>query len=375
MTVSRLVGVSVVAVAALLAACSSTIQRPKPADITAVKVQQDVRQVWTARMGEVNFPLVPYAFEGQVAVADSRGAVAVIQAQTGKDVWRVSLDEPIIAGVGGDGQNLAVVTRSNQLVVLRQGKVTWRQNLVAESFTAPLIAGGRVFVLGADRKVQAFDAQSGRRLWTQQRTGEPLVLRQNGLIMPFKNTLLVGFSGRLAGLNPDTGVARWELPIATPRGTNDMERLVDLLGPAYRTGDVVCVRAFQAQLGCVDAERGQTLWTRASIGERTVLGQGNTLFSVLSNGVVQGIDLKTGERVWESERLKYRQLSPAAVTPRGLLVGDSGGWLYLLSLADGELLNRVRVEGNELAAAPAVASDSQVVTITRDGRVAGWQIP
>ena len=375
MTVSRLLGWGVVGLASLLAACSSTISRPKPAEITAVKVQQEVRPTWTARLNEVNFPLVAHVQDSEVALADSRGTVAVLNAQTGKDVWRVTLGEPIIAGVGGDGQSLAVVTRSNQLVVLRQGKVAWRQNLVAESFTAPLVAGGRVFVLGADRKVQAFDAQTGRRLWTQQRTGEPLVLRQNGLLMPFKNTLLVGFSGRLAGLNPDTGVARWELAIATPRGTNDMERLVDLLGPTYRNDDVVCVRAFQAQIGCVDAERGQVLWTRASIGERAMLGQGNTLFSVLSNGVVQGIDIKTGERVWETERLKYRPLSPAVVTPRGLLVADNGGWLYVLSLTNGDLLNRTRLEGGELAGAPALVGTNQVITITKDGRVAGWQLP
>ena len=375
MTVTRVVGIGMAALASLLVACSSTIQRPKPAEIGSVKVLQEIRPVWSARMGEVNLPLVPHVADGQVALADSRGTVAVLDGKTGKDVWRVTLDQPIIAGVGGDSQNVAVVTRSNQLVVLREGKVAWRQNLMAESFTAPLVAGGRVFVLGADRRVQAFDASNGRRLWTQQRTGEPLVLRQNGLLMPFKNTLLVGFSGRLAGLDPDSGVSRWEVALATPRGTNDMERLVDLLGPGYRQGDWVCARAFQAQIGCVDAQRGQALWTRASVGDRTVLGNGQNLFSITSNGVVQALDPKTGERVWESERLKYRQLSAGQVTSRGLLVADSGGYLYLLSLADGQLLNRVRVEGGELAAAPAALSENLVVTVTREGRVASWLIP
>ena len=296
-------------------------------------------------------------------------------ARTGKDVWRVTLDQPITAGVGGDDNLLAVITRNNDVVVLRDGKVQWRQNLKAESFTAPLVAGGRVFALSADRRVHAFDAASGRRLWSQQRTGEPLVLRQNGLLMPFKNTLLVGFSGRMAGLNPDNGVAKWETAVATPRGTNDMERLVDLLGPAYRQGDWVCVRAFQAQIGCVDAERGMALWTRASVGDRTLVGNGQVVFSVQSNGVVQALDPKTGDRVWESERLKYRQLSAVQVTPRGLLVGDGGGWMYLLSLTDGKLLNRVRLEGEELAGTPAVVAGQYVVTVTREGRVAGWLIP
>ena len=43
------------------------------------------------------------------------------------------------------------------------------------------------------------------------------------------DTLVVGLSGRLAGLNPSTGGVRWESPIASPRGINDVERLVDLV--------------------------------------------------------------------------------------------------------------------------------------------------
>lgn len=375
MMFSRVRHTTLIALASLLAACSSTIQRPKPVEIPSVEVKQEIRPLWTARLGEVKLALEAHVQAGRVALADSQGTVALIDAQTGKDVWRIKLDQPIIAGVGGDDKVLAVVTRNNDLVVLRDGKVLWRQNLKAESFTTPLVAGGRVFALSADRRVHAFDAATGRSLWSQQRTGEPLVLRQNGLLMPFKNTLLVGFSGRLAGLNPDNGSTRWETAIATPRGTNDMERLVDLLGPGYRQGDWVCVRAFQAQIGCVDAERGMALWTRASVGERTVVGNGQWVFSVQSNGVVQAIDPKTGERQWESERLKYRPLSAAQVTPRGLLVGDGGGWMYLLSLTDGKLLNRVRLEGQDLAASPAVVGDTHVVTVTREGRVAAWLIP
>jgi hypothetical protein len=45
--------------------------------------------------------------------------------------------------------------------------------------------------------------------------------------------------------------------------------------------------------------------------------------------------------LWDTERLKYRVLSAPLVTPRGVLLADNGGWLYLLSLADGALLNRI----------------------------------
>lgn len=355
-----------------LAACGTS--RPKPEDFPNVTVLQDVRTSWSAQIGAVNFPLVVASRGDRVALANSQGTVAVLSAQTGQDIWRVNLNQTIAAGVGSDGQQVAVVTRDNQLVVLKDGQVQWRQNLASSSFTPPLLAGGRVFVLTADRSVLAFDGTTGGLLWTQQRPGEPLVLKQAGVLVPFKNTLLAGLSGRLAGLDPNIGAIRWESALATPRGTNDMERLVDLVSPVDRQGDVVCARAFQAQIGCVNAERGQSVWTRVSNGDRGVSGNDKLLIATLSNGVVQAWNRSNGERLWDTERLKYRALSAPLVTSRGVLLADNGGWLYLLSLADGALLNRVKLDGSELAAAPVQAGAHQVL-VTREGRVMGLQIP
>jgi outer membrane protein assembly factor BamB len=105
-----------------------------------------------------------------------------------------------------------------------------------------------------------------------------------------------------------------------------------------------------------------------------VSGNATLVITPLSNGVVQAWSRTTGERLWETERLKYRILSAPLVTPRGVLVADSGGWLYLLSLADGALLNRVKLDSEEFATAPVMAGGRYVV-VTREGRVTGLQIP
>lgn len=371
---TRLCRIALTSVCCVLAACSGS-SRPKPADFPAVPVLQEVRTSWVVQLGAVNFPLVVSVNDDRVALANSRGTVVVMSAKSGAQIWRLDLNQDIAAGVGSDGQQVAVVTRDNQLVVMQDGKVQWRQNLGSQSFTAPLVAGARVFVLNADRAVSAYDGATGKKLWTQQRPGgEPLVLKEAGVLLPFKDTLLAGMSGRFMGLNPTTGMVRWESAIATPRGTNDVERLVDLVGPAHRVGDVVCVRAFQTQVGCVNAERGPVLWTRPSNGERGVSGNSKLLISTTANGVVQAWNRDNGDRLWESERLKYRFLSAPLVTPRGVLLADNAGWVYLLSLSDGALLNRVKLDGDELAAAP-VTSGSHHVLVTREGRVTGLQIP
>ena len=50
------------------------------------------------------------------------------------------------------------------------------------------------------------------------------------MLLAVGDTLVAGVGGRLVGINPANGTSRWESPIAAPRGTNDVERLVDLTG-------------------------------------------------------------------------------------------------------------------------------------------------
>jgi outer membrane protein assembly factor BamB len=132
-----------------------------------VSGQLAIQKVWTANIGPVTTPLFALVHGDRVAVASTAGQVALIDAATGQDVWRLQLDSPLQAGVGGDGQRFAVITRNNEVVAIEAGKVVWRLRLAAMSYTPPLVAGGRVFVLTADRMVTALDGASGQKLWTQ----------------------------------------------------------------------------------------------------------------------------------------------------------------------------------------------------------------
>ena len=187
-----------------------------------------VRQAWSVKIPAVNFPLSLGVSGDLVAVASSDGTVAMIDARAGREVWRANVGEPLLAGVGSDGSIVAVVTANSELIALQGGKVLWKQRLTAQAFTAPLVAGRRIFVQTADRTTSAWDGQGGRRIWSQQRTAENLVLKRSGVLLAVGDTLVVGIGGRLVGINPANGTSRWESPIAAPRGTNDVERLVDL---------------------------------------------------------------------------------------------------------------------------------------------------
>lgn len=346
-------------------------EKPKPAELQSNPALLGVRQAWSTHVGPVAFPLAVQPAGDTVALAGGEGSVVVLDAASGRELWRANAGGPLSAGVGSDGRTAAVVTRANEVVAFAAGRELWRQKLPAQGYTAPLVAGGRVFVLAADRSVTAMDGQTGRKLWTQQRPGEPLVLRQGGVMLAVGDTLVVGQSGRLAGLNPNTGAIRWEAPIASPRGINDVERLVDLVGSTSRVGDVVCARAFQASVGCVDAARGTVLWSVRANGSEGITGDATHVFGAENDGKIVAWRRDSGERAWMSEGLLYRGLTAPLVLGRSVIVGDSFGFVHLLSRENGSLLNRLVTDGSGIAAQP-VAAGNTLVVVTRNGGVYGF---
>ncbi len=363
-----------IAASLLLTACSGAAKRPPPAELGANTVLLGVRLAWTARVGEVPAGTVPAVVGNALVMAAKDGTVLSLDARSGKDFWRSNAGAAVSTAVGFDGKTAAVVTRGNELVAFNaedNGKELWRTRLGAQVYTTPLVAGGRVFVLAADRSVSAFDGTSGRKLWTQTRTGDPLVLQQAGSLQAVGDMLVVGLAGRLVGLSPNNGLPRWEAPIASPRGTNEIERLVDIVGRTSRVDNSICARAFQAAVGCVDAARGTLVWSKPANAAEGIHGDDSLVVGAEADGKVIAWKRADGERVWVSERLQFRTLTAPLVLGRTVVVGDNSGSVHLLSREDGSPLNRMSTDTSGVVTAPVLAAGSLVV-VTRSGAVYGF---
>lgn len=356
----------------VLAACSSSPKAPQPAPLAPVANLMGTSLIWSAQVGAGHAGLQPLVAGGRVWAASASGSVVALDASSGVVAWRAELNTPLAAGVGSDGETAAVVTRENQLVALRDGREVWRVRLNARSFTAPLVAGKRVFVLTADRSISAYDSANGARLWATTRPADPLVLNQPGALLAVGDSLVAGVSGRLAGFNPDNGAVRWEVPVASPRGTNEIERLVDIVGPLARLGASVCARAYGAVVGCVDASRGTPVWTKPAQGTTGVHGDDRLLFGSESDGRFVAWRRDSGEPAWTIERLKYRELSAPLALGRVVAVGDNTGLVHLVSREDGSEMTRLSTDGSPVLVQPVLAGDALVVQ-TRNGGLYAWR--
>jgi outer membrane assembly lipoprotein YfgL len=361
------VALATAVLAASLGGCALfSSDKPAPKPLEPITAPITVRQLWNQNIGAVPFSMTMAVNGGVVTAASGDGNVLAVEAESGKTLWRASVGSKLSAGVGSDGRFAAVVTRDGELVVMEAAQIKWRKPLGVRVATAPLVAGGRVFVLSVDRAIQVFDVQDGARIWQLQRPGEALTLAYSGVITAFKNTLIAGQGPRLAGIDPVSSVVRWEVAIGSPRGANEVERLADLIGPALRVGDLICARSFQAGVGCVDAERGRLVWSKAVGGNDAIGGDAELVFGADASDRITVWKTATGDVAWSSESLLYRGLGAPAVVGTSVVFGDSAGTLHWLSRAKGEAQLRSSTDGTAVTIPPVVVGGVLIV-VTKSG--------
>jgi len=354
--------------AAGLAGCAA--DKPKPAALKPLTAEIAGREVWRQSVNAVSFPLLVAVKADRFHVAGDDGTVLALEAASGKPVWSANVGDKIAAGVGSDGRFVSVVTRNNDLVTLEGGNERWRTKLDAQVVTAPLVAGERVFVVGVDRVVHAFDALDGRRLWTLKRPGDALLLKQAGVLAAWKDTLLVGQGARLLGLDPLKGTVRWDVAVTSPRGTNEVERLADLIGPASRVGNSYCVRAFQNAVGCVDAERAALKWSQNGGGVQAVGGDADVVVGADASDRITARKRGAGEIAWTSELLLNRGLSAPLVVGPTVVFGDFEGQVHFLARDTGKPVLRLPTDGSAVVGAPVLSGTTMLVVTAKGGLVA-----
>ena len=365
-----LVKLSFVAAALALSGCSlfSSNDAPKPAPLEAGIGAGSVKVLWTARVDGPEFPLLVSARGKQFVLAGNDGVVQALSADNGQVLWRADVGRKLSAGVGSDGRFAAVVTRDNELVTLDAGKVAWRKPLGSSVVAAPFVAGERVFVLTVDRQVIAFDAIDGSKIFQMQRPGDSLTLAKAGVITAYQDTLVVGQGQRLTGMDPLRGLVRWEASLANPRGTNEVERLADLVGPPVRQGEVICARAFQSAVGCANAERGSSMWLRNTSGNDAIGGDAEQIYATDASDRLSAYKLSNGDTVWLAEQFLNRQLGVPLAFAKTVMVGDMDGLLHFVDRTSGKTVARIQTDGSAITL-PPVLLDKTALVVTKKGGV------
>lgn len=373
---SRLFVASLLASASLMAACSIGYKPPPPAPLQANPAATPAAINWRSTLsGTVPASLQINTQGNQILVADTQGHIQAF-GTNGSALWSYRLEQPLAAGIGSDGNTAAAVTEKQELIAIRQGQPAWRVPLPGPVYTAPLVAGGRIFVLGADQNISAYDAANGFLLWRQKGqapTGK-LALRQPSVLMPAKGALLAGIAGQMNVFNPDNGDVLTSIVMASPRGSTELAYVVDVLAPASRVGDSLCARTYQANVGCINLGNGAQEWAQPNTGTNGITGDSQMVVGADNQGVVTAWSRQNGEVLWKNETLKNRMLTAPLIVNNSVIIGDLQGYVHVLARNNGELRNRLRIDDSAIQAAPVLANNNTAIIATSKGSIASLHV-
>ncbi|QDV22716.1 outer membrane protein assembly factor BamB family protein [Aureliella helgolandensis] len=218
----------------------------------------------------------------------------------------------------------------------------------------------------------ALDRHTGQTIWKVDRDidygtdngdfykaySTPIIIQVGGvdqLISPASKTLLA--------LNPDTGEEFWRVRYdehsTTVRPLFDGERIYFSSG--FSKAQMLCVRVD----GQGDVTDTHVQWSqRKGIGAKPspVLVAGR-LFDVTDDGILERLDLETGEIVWK-ERLGGKFSASLLATKTHLYAFDHDGKGYVYTLGDTPQLVSENTLPSGCNASPAVIGDSLIVRTT-----------
>jgi outer membrane protein assembly factor BamB len=342
-----------------------------PAPLAELKGSMAVRTAWKLDIGKAkDYIFSPAIADNTVVVAGADGAIARVEAATGRVVWRIKAGSDLSAGVGTDGTLIAVGGADGKLLTFdMDGKRLWSAELSSEILSSPVVAQGVVVARSIDNRIVGFDAKTGARKWTVQRAAPALTLRiAPGMTVAGSDVIVALPGGKLVSLILATGAPRWEVEVGVARGATELERVTDLGGTPVIFENEVCAVAYQGRVACFDLATGSNRWARDLSSEVGVAVDQRFVFAPDDKGALFAFNRDGGVSAWKNDKLSYRRLSTPVSYGRAVAVGDYKGFIHFLSREDGAFLARAATDGSAVTSTPLVAG-SNLIFQTQNGTV------
>jgi len=314
--------------------------------------------------------------EGRL-IASSRGGVLSAHDTAGKRLWSVDLKEPVTGGVAYDvaSQTAIVSTRSGRIIAVdaQSGAQRWVQQLSGSVLTPALIHNNRVIVSANDGFLHGLSLQTGQSIW-QFATQVPAVSIRGSAkptLLDNDTALLATADGRVHAIGIESGIPLWSRRIGLGMGSSEVERMSDFDAmPIVDQGQLYAI-SYSGQMIGVDLAAGQVMFVNEAASTRALAVAKGMVFATTLDGAVQAYNRTTGEPVWESKDLTYRQLTNPVAIGNYLAVGDLEGIVHIFDTTTGDIVSRVQTKG---ALRSLQVQGNLLMAQSSSGQVAVWQV-
>ncbi len=296
---------------------------------------------WTFSSGSWNNSYVlmpPIVAWGRVFFV-SAGQVFCLEEATGKKVWSYKVVEEKTSVFLGGGcalwkDRLYVTSPEGGCFCFEAatGKLLWQQKTGILLRAAPVVSGGRVFLLTTKNQLDVLDAVTGYPLWTHHGVPEDLQFLGASLPAVSGDKVVVCYSsGEIYQLNVKTGRVVWTYVMSPDMQITELSKMSDIVAsPVIQGGMVYIASSFQKTMA-LDMTTGSVVWERPVGGLQTPVILGQDLFLIEKDTLLR-LDRRTGETLWLTKLTDRHQKADKPIPSRlwfgPVLLNDA---LYVLS--------------------------------------------
>jgi outer membrane protein assembly factor BamB len=320
-----------------------------PTPLAPIAAKVNPQAAWTASVGKsADLHLRPAIAGGRVYAASAGGTITIVAEDDGHLVDRFESGKPISGGVEVADGKIFVGTLKGEVLAIDPagGKVRWIGHVAGEVIAPPAVSHDVVVVRTADGRIFGFSVADGKRLWVYQRPTPSLLLRSPAGVLAVGGDVVAGYpNGKLIALDLDDGKLTWEVTVAYPRGSTELERIADVAGLPVIDGGNICAAAYQEKVACFEISTRNMIWSRDLSTARSLASDEKNLYLVDDTGAVHALDKKSGASVWKQAKLLYRDLTAPVVFDGKVVVGDLQGYIHVLSPDDGAIIGRLATDG------------------------------
>jgi outer membrane protein assembly factor BamB len=365
----------------ILSGCASK-NADRPAPLVKKLVQRvNVRQVWRTHLsGETpNLRLgLGIAVDGnRVFIASHGGRIEALELSSGRRLWSTRV-RAALSGGPAVGAGLVVVGSSKgDIAALSEadGKLRWQRRINTEILSAPAVGDDFVIVRGVDGRLQALSTSSGADTWIANQDVPRLSLRGESSPLLAGDLAISGFdNGRVEAVERRDGSLAWNAAVGQPRGTSELQRLIDVDAPVTISGEDVFAVAYQGRVARLDRGSGRIGWTHDLSSYHGLALDDAALYVSGADGTLVRLARASGAVQWQQRVLARRELTAPAVYHGQIVVGDLQGYVHWFDPATGSYLARLRAGKSHISAAPIVAGDLLLV-FNDDGTLVAYRSP
>lgn len=351
-----------------LVGCGQIDQRsdmPAKKPLVAIEAPVQITQAWRLDTGHgtngKHIHLMLAESKDKLYTVDANGNLMVINSVTGKPEWTLALKAPVSAGPTVAEQRLIVGTSDGKVITvdLNARKIAWVSSTTSEILAAPTISDDIVLVHTMDGGLSALGLADGRQLWRYTHNLPPLMLRRSSSPIVVKDVIIAGFAnGKLLAMQKNDGSIVWSQDISNPKGTTDLQRMIDISADPVVYKDRVYASSYQGNIAGLTLNNGHVIWDRDIASYAGFAAADNMLYVSATNGDVVAIEAPTGGTYWLQTELQGRRLTKPAVLEKYLVIGDEDGNIHWLDKSTGRIAGRSELDRDGIDAMPIVHNNT-----------------